>query len=79
MADGASLAHGLMFVHKRTALLRVTLEAGFVSAEERKSARFKPLLDVCRRALGRDPFVRFMAIAATHLAFKDRMMMRQLK
>src|SRR5205814_8804328 len=27
----------------------------------------------------RDSFVRFMAIAAAHLAFKHRMMMRQLK
>ena len=77
MTDGASLAHRLVLIYKRAALLRMTLEAGFVSAEERKSAGFKPLLNICWGALGRDPFVRFMAIAAAHLAFKHRMMMRQ--
>ena len=66
-----------MLVHERTALLRVTLEACFISAEECKSAAFKPLLNVRRGALGGDPFVRFMAIAAAHLAFKHRMVMRQ--
>ena len=66
-----------MLVHERTALLRVTLEARFISAEECKAAAFKPLLDVRRGALGGDPLVRFMAIAAAHLAFKHRMVMRQ--
>ena len=77
MANDASLAHCLVLINERAALLCVTLEAGFVSAEERKSAGFKPLLNICRGALGRDPFVRFMAIAATHLALEHRMMMRQ--
>ena len=76
MTNGASLAHRLVLIYKRAALLRMTLEAGFVSAEEGKSAGFKPLLNICWGTLGRDPFVRFMAIAATHLAFKHRMMMR---
>ena len=76
MADGATLPQGLMLVNEWPALLRVTLEARFVSAEERKSASFKPLLNVCRGTLDRDPFVRFMAIAATHFAFEHRMMMR---
>jgi hypothetical protein len=77
MTNGASLAHRLVLIYKRAALLRMTLEAGFVSAEERNSAGFKPLLNICWGALGRDPFVRFMAIAATHLALEHRMMMRQ--
>ena len=77
MANGATLAHRLVLINKWAALLRVTLEAGFVSAEERKSAGFKLLLNICRGALGRDPFVRFMAIAAAHLALEHRMMMRQ--
>ncbi len=77
MAHRASLAYRFMLVHERTALLRVTLEARFISAEECKSAAFKPLLNVRRGALGGDPFVRFMAIAAAHLAFKHRMVMRQ--
>ena len=79
MADDATLAHCLVLIYKRAALLRMTLEAGFVSAEERKSAGFKPLLNICWGALGRDPFVRFMAIAAAHLALGHRMMMRQLE
>ena len=77
MANGATLAHCLMLVDKRAALLRVTFEASFVSAEERKSAGFQPLLHVRRSALNGDPFVRFMAIAAAHLAFEHRMVMRQ--
>ena len=77
MTNGASLAHRLVLIYKRAALLRMTLEAGFVSAEERKSAGFKRLLNICRGALGRDPFVRFMAIAAAHLALEHRMVMRQ--
>ena len=77
MADDATLTHCFVLIHKRAPLLRMTPEAGFVSAEERKSAGFKLLLNICWSALGRDPFVRFMAIAATHLALEHRMMMRQ--
>jgi len=77
VADDTTLTHCLVLINKWAALLRVTLEAGFISAEERKSAGFKPLLNICWGALGRDPFVRFMAIAAAHLALEHRMMMRQ--
>jgi hypothetical protein len=79
MAGHATLTDRLVLIHKWAALLCVTLEAGFISSHKRKATRSELLLDVCRRALGRDPFVRFMAIAATHLAFEDRMVMRQLK
>ena len=77
MTDGASLAHRLVLIYKRAALLCVTLEAGFVSGHESKAASPELLLNVCRGALGRDPFVRFMAIAAAHLAFEHWMVMRQ--
>ena len=77
MASDATLTHRLVLIDKRAALLRVTFEAGFVSAQESKAAGSELLLNICRGALGRDPFVRFMAIAAAHLAFKHRMMMRQ--
>jgi hypothetical protein len=77
MANDATLTHCLVLINKRAALLCVTLEAGFVSGQESKAAGLELLLNVCRRALGRDPFVRFMAIAAAHLAFKHRMMMWQ--
>ena len=76
MANCAPLPDRFVLINKWAALLRMTLEAGFVSAEERKSAGFKLLLNICWSALGRDPFVRFMAIAATHLALEHRMMMR---
>ena len=77
MADGATLAQRFMLVDKRAALLRVTLEAGLVFAQERKTAGFEFLLDICRRAFNRDAFVYFMTIRAAHLAFEHRMMMRQ--
>jgi hypothetical protein len=79
MASGATLAHCFVLIYKWPALLRVTFEAGFVSAQESKPAGSELLLNVCRSTLGRDPFVRFMAITAAHLAFQHRMMMRQLK
>jgi len=79
MASGATLTHCLVFIDKRPALLRVTFEAGFVSAQESKATGSELLLNVCRSTLDRDPFVRFMAITAAHLAFQHRMMMRQLK
>jgi hypothetical protein len=79
MASDTTLTHCLVLINKRPALLCVTFEAGFVSAQESKAAGSELLLTVCRGALGRDPFVRFMAIAAAHLALGYRMMMRQLK
>ena len=76
MADHAPLTHRFMLIDKWAALLCVTLEAGFVSAQKSKAAGSDLLLNICRGALGRGPFVWLMAIAAAHLAFKDRMMMR---
>ena len=77
MADHAPLTHCLVFIHEWAALLCVTLETGFVSAQKSKAAASELLLDICGRALDGDSFVRFMAIAAAHLAFKHRMMMWQ--
>ena len=77
MANGAPLPHRLVFIDEWAALLCVTFEAGFVSAQKSKAAGSELLLDICRSALGRDPFVRFMAIAAAHFALEHRMMMRQ--
>ena len=77
MADDATLAQRFMLVDKRAALLRVTLEAGLVFAQERKTAGFEFLLDICRRAFNRDAFVYLMTIRAAHFAFEHRMVMRQ--
>ncbi len=79
MASGAPLAHCLVLINKRPALLCVTLEAGLVLAQESKAAGSELLLNICRGALNGDAFVRFVAITAAHLAFRHRMMMRQLK
>jgi len=79
MADSATLTHRLVLVHPWAALLCVTLKAGFVSAQESKAATFECLLNVRRCTFKCDPLVRFMAIAAAHLAFRHRMMMRQLE
>ena len=76
MTNDTTLTHCLVLINKRTALLCVTLEAGFVSAQESKAAGLELLLNVCRGALDRDPFVRFMTIAAAHLALEHRMVMR---
>lgn len=77
MADGATLAQRLMFVDKWAALLRVTLEARLVFAQERKAAGLEFLLNICWRPFDRDPFVHFVAIRAAHLAFEHWVMMRQ--
>src|SRR3954452_17618199 len=78
MASDTTLAHRLVFIDERPTLLCVTFEAGFVSAWKSKAAASELLLNICRSTLDCDPFVRFMAIAAAHLALKHRMMMRQL-
>jgi hypothetical protein len=79
MASGATLTHCFVLIDKWPALLRVTLEAGFVSAQESKAAASELLLNICRGALDCDPFVRFVAITTAHFAFQHRMMMRQLE
>ena len=76
MAYDTTLTHGLVLINKRDALLSMTLEAGLVSSHKSKAAGCEFLLNICRRALGRDAFVRFVAIAAAHLALKYWMMMR---
>jgi hypothetical protein len=76
MANETTLAHCLVLIDEWAPLLCVAFEAGFVSAQKSKAASPEFLLNICRGALGRDPFVRLMAIAATHLTLKHRMMMR---
>jgi hypothetical protein len=79
MTDAAPLSHRFVLINKWAALLRVTLEAGFVLGQKSQATGSELLLHICRRAFCCDPLVRFMAIAAAHLALKHRMMMRQLK
>ena len=79
MADDTTLPQCLVLINKWAALLRVTLEAGFISAQERETASFKRLLNICRRAFDRDPLVRLMTIGAAHFAFRHGVMVRQLE
>jgi hypothetical protein len=79
VANGAALPQCLMLIHKRAALLCVTLKAGFVSAEESKTAGFKLLLNICRSSFDRHAFMHFVTIGTAHFAFRNGVMMRQLK
>ena len=77
MADHTPLPQCLVLIDERTALLRVTFETGFVSAQESKAAGFEGLLNVRRGPFDRDPFVHLVTVSAAHLALRHRMMMRQ--
>jgi hypothetical protein len=79
MADHTALTHRLMLVNPGAALRGVTLEAGFVSAQESKAAAFECLLHIGPAALNRHPDMRIMAISTTHFPFQDRMTMWKLK
>ncbi|MEN9975630.1 MAG: hypothetical protein RLZZ282_1636 [Verrucomicrobiota bacterium] len=57
VTGGATVAGCLVFEHKRSALLGVTIEAGFILARDRHAA-----------ALVSRAFVRVMAVTAGHLA-----------
>ena len=76
VANSTSLAHCFMLIDERAALLRVTLKASFVSAQETEAAAFECLLNVRRCAFKCDPFVWIVTVAATHFPFRYRMMMR---
>jgi hypothetical protein len=77
MADGTTLPQCLVLIYERAALLSVTLEARFVSAQESKAAGFELLLNVRRRTFDRDALVHLVTIGAAHFAFRHRMVMRQ--
>jgi hypothetical protein len=79
MANRTTLPECLVLIHKWAALLRVTLEARFVSAQESKAAGFELLLNVRRSAFDRDTFVQFVTIAAADFALRDWVMVRQLE
>src|SRR6516162_317496 len=79
MANRTTLPECLVLIHKWAALLRVTLEARFVSAQESKAAGFELLLNVRRSAFDRDTFVQFVTIAAADFALRHWVMVRQLE
>jgi hypothetical protein len=77
MTNSATLPQCLMLIHKRSALLCVTLETGFVFAQVREAASFEFLRNIGRSAFDRDAFVHFVTIRAAHFAFEHGMVMRQ--
>ena len=79
MADHTTLTHRLVLIYKWAALLCVTLEAGFVSAQESKPAGFERLLNIRAATFDCDPFVRVVTIGTTHFSLENRMVVRQLK
>jgi len=79
VTDCAALPQCLMWVNKRAPLLCVTFETGFVAAQKSEAAGFERLLNICAAAFNRDSLVRIVTIAAAHLAFEHRMVVRQLK
>lgn len=79
MAGHASLAERFVFENERPALRGVALETGIVLAQQGRATAFDRLREIRSTADHGVSFVGIMAIGATHFAFEDRVMMRQLK
>ncbi len=79
MTDHAALTDRLVLIDERASLLSVAFEAGFISAQESKTAALEHLLNIGPATLNCDPDVRIMAIRAAHFSFQHRVMMRQLE
>ena len=79
VADETAFAHRLMLKHEWTALRGVTLHTSVVCAHESDPAADKRLLQTGAAAFDRFAFVRVVAVRTAHLAFQNRMMVRQLK
>jgi hypothetical protein len=79
MAAHATLTQRLVLEHKRTSLRSVTLETGFVLAQQAHAATLERLWKVRTAPFDRVSFVRVMAIGATDFALEHRMVMRQFE
>lgn len=79
MAAHATFAKRLMLKHERPPLRRVTLEAGFVLAQQGHSPALARLGHACSASFDRISFVRIMTIGATDLVLEDRMMVRHVE
>ena len=79
MATHASFAQRLVLEHKRTSLRSVTLETGFVLAQQGHASTFETLRKVGAAPFDRVSFVRVMAIGTTHFPLEHRMVMRQFE
>ena len=79
MADHTPLTQCLVLVNKGSALLRVTLEASFVSAQESKASGFERLLNIGAATLDCHSLVWVVTIGTAHFPFQHRMMVRQFE
>jgi len=79
MATDAAFADRLVFEDERAALGGVTLETGFVVAQQHGAPAFHALRHIGATAFDGVAAMRIVAIGAAHFAFEDRMMMRQLE
>src|ERR1051326_3909810 len=79
MATDAAFAERFVLEDERPALRSVTLETGFVVAEQRGSATLERLRQVGSATFDGVAFVWVVTISTTDLALQDGMVMRQLK
>ena len=79
MADNASLTQRLVLEDKRTPLVGVTLETGFVLTQQRGTATHNRLHAARFATFDRASLVRVMATGTTHLSLEHRMVIRQLE
>lgn len=79
MAAHTTFAQRFVLEHKWTSLRRMTLEAGFVLAQQADAATLERLGKVRSAPFDRVSFVRVVAIGTTHFPLEHRMVMRQIE
>ena len=79
MTRDATLAHGAVLKHERTALRSVALRAGLIFVEQSSPSTFDRNRQVRFATFEGHAPVRVVTIGAAHFAFEHRMAMRQLE
>jgi hypothetical protein len=79
MAGHATFAERFVLENEWASLRGVTLETGFVLAQQGHPAAFERLRQACSAPFDGVSFVRVMTVGATHFPFQDRMVMRQIE
>ena len=79
VARDAAFANGLVLVNKRAALFGVTLQTGVIHTEQSQAASLECLWQARPAALDGATLVGVVAVHTTHLAFEDRVVMRELE
>jgi hypothetical protein len=79
MAAHATFAQRFVLKHKWAALRGVTLETGFVLAQQAHAASLERLWKIRSAPFDRVSLVRVVAIGTTHFPLEHRMVMRQFE